>query len=161
MWGKNIGCSSKDKSKLIKYKPSKLPFYNFEKLLYKIEKNYKNIDNFIMETIQDFDNFYKQDVGLQNIIRDHGLLFQAVLVNKNELDMILIPGVEKYMTFFKDIPTKDFKWVLIGGKSKRKRKTKKIKCKIKNNITKKSVYKDGWIILDYNPNKNKTRKNRK
>ena len=42
MWGKNIGCSSKDKSKLIKYKPSKLPFYNFEKLLYKIEKKYKN-----------------------------------------------------------------------------------------------------------------------
>lgn len=163
MWSKNIGCSSKDTSKLIKYKPSTLPFYNFEKLVQKINNNYRNINNFIMEIMQDFNNFYRQDTGLRNIIRNHGLLFQAVLVNKNELDMILIPGVEKYMTFFKDIPTKDFKWVLIGGKSKRKRKTKKIKCKIKNNITKKYLYKDGWVILDYNPNKskNKTRKNRK
>ena len=161
MWAKNIGCSSKDKSKLIQYKPSKLSFYNFEKLIYKIEKNYRNINNFIMEIMQDFDNFYRQNDGFKNIINKYGALFQSAIVNKNPNEIVSMPGVEKYMTFFKDIPTKDFKWVLIGGKSKRKRKTKKIKYKIKNNTTKKSIYKDGWVILDYNPNKNKTRKNRK
>ena len=161
MWAKNIGCPSTEKSILLKYKPTQLPFYNFEKLVHKINNKYRNINNFIMEIMQDFDNFYKGDNVFRDLIENYGIEIQTVLVNKHPSDIQRIPNIEKYLTFFKDIPTKDFKWVLIGGKSKRRRRTKKIKCKIKNNITKKSVYKDGWVILDYNPNKNKTRKNKK